>query len=82
MFHPPKVTNGAHIPIRQVVLHKNQPSNLLWPPDPVIFLILTFWPSGSPTMGEVGGGGWGVGGGVKSPVSIMSHMQKRARGSR
>ena len=36
MLHPPKPTNGAQILIRQVFLHKNQSSNLLYPSDPVL----------------------------------------------
>ena len=60
MLHPPKPTNGAQIPIREVFLHKNQWSNLLYPSDPLDFLILAFWPCGSPTI-------WGV---LKSHVKF------------
>ena len=44
MLHPPKPTNGAQILIRQVFLHTNQSSNLLYPSDPVLFQILDLAP--------------------------------------
>ena len=48
-LQPPKPTNGAQILTREVFLHKNQSSNLLYPSEPLDFLILAFWPCGSPT---------------------------------
>ena len=59
MFLPPKVTNGAQILNPQVVLHKNQPPNLLWPPRPCRFLIFYLLAKWLPNIaGEHAAGFW------------------------
>ena len=84
---PRKVTNGTHILICQVIFHKNQPFNLLCPPPPplVNLLMLSSWPSGSPTNTTSQGRiqdfenlcVWGGGGGGRGNCCLISLISIR-----